>query len=81
MWALGADLAQGVQVCRSRSLRGSSTVSRYMRRLRLLTILPLMAASLLCQSSCGRLGYEEHSRTPGGRADAGTEPAADDDAG
>jgi len=52
-----------------------------MRRLRLLALLQLMAASLLCQSSCGRLGYEEHSRTPGGRSDAGTQPAADDDAG
>lgn len=52
-----------------------------MLRLRRLVILPLMAASLLCQSSCGRLGYEEHPRTPAGRRDAGTEPTQDDDAG
>jgi hypothetical protein len=52
-----------------------------MRRLRLLALLQLMAAGLLCQSSCGRLGYEENPRMPGGRPDAGTQPAADDDAG
>ena len=81
MWALDADLDQSVRVCRSRSLRGSSTVSRYMHRLRLLAFLPLMAAVLLCHSGCGRLGYEEHSRTPDARQDAGTQPAPDDDAG
>lgn len=81
MWAQGADLEQGVRVCRSRSLRGSSTVCKYMRRLRLLTVLQLMAAVLFCQSSCGRLGYEEHSRTAGERPDAGTEPMQDEDAG
>jgi hypothetical protein len=52
-----------------------------MRRLRLFALLQLMAAILLCQSSCGRLGYEEHPRKPGARTDAGTQPAADDDAG
>ncbi|HET8936244.1 MAG TPA: hypothetical protein VFN67_22530 [Polyangiales bacterium] len=42
-------------------------------------VLPLMAAVLLAQSSCGRLGYEEHTRPPTADADAGPEP--DEDAG
>jgi hypothetical protein len=38
-----------------------------------------MAAVLLGQSSCGRLGYAERARTPTAHADAGARP--DEDAG
>jgi hypothetical protein len=47
---------------------------------KLLLILPLMAAILCCAGSCGRLGYDEHTRTPR-PADAGSMPPPDDDAG
>ena len=42
-------------------------------------VLPLMAAALLAQAGCGRLGYEEHTRAPTAEVDAGADP--DEDAG
>jgi hypothetical protein len=48
------------------------------RQIRL--VVPLMAATLLF-AACGRLGYDERTRAPADRPDAGREPAPDEDAG
>ena len=83
MWGAGAECVGVSRALISRAEQASTTVSGRVNKhhIRQLLILQLMAASLLCQVSCGRLGYQEHTRTTSQPADAGPEPASDEDAG